>query len=245
MGSRPLGERLWRASREPSNVFACSLCFGPLLDRVRYCWPQQGRAKEALVSTIGQVIRCALEYQLADGGAAFNVFHFETVAGTADQTDVDDAAEAVSKFWLGSGSQNGVRLYSANETIAVAAHARTVDPSNPLISDLSINDAGNGSGEAVPLESSLVTTFYTALPTRSGRGRIFRPGAYAPNLTNGRMNPTATAAEQTAINDWITTTIPGIGSIVLSVWSPTLSQGHEVLSAVTRSTMHHQRRRNS
>lgn len=193
--------------------------------------------------TLSHTVRSSIEYLLANGQSAFVVLHFGVDGpGAVTQTDVDDCAARTVD--LATDAFGGFHLYDFMSTAVtiVAAHARTVDPANPLAADVAINQAGAHPSEPLPPESAIVTTHYTALASRRGRGRSFLPGWSVEVMANGLVAAGALPVLQDVWDIWRAGT--PVGGPTFAVWSPTNNTAQSVTASTVRSIFHHQSSRN-
>lgn len=189
-------------------------------------------------------------FTLPPGTTAKTVLHVEKTPHSAIvQADLDALAAAGVDWWENdhspvdnakSGYNHGVTL------VSVTATARGLTPQLQAV-EVS-GQPGELSGNALPPESSVVTTWYTGTPGRSYRGRNFWPhlhyGALGANgeLTSGEV--TSTAAAYAKLRELLEASFSGA---LLSVYSATLGVMTPVnaSSPVVRAIIHHQRRRNT
>jgi hypothetical protein len=193
---------------------------------------------------ISQVIRGSLEFQLAAGQSAFIVMHFGCMSlATATIVDVQYVATELNN--LATNTYAGFQLTGvlSAQTQIVAAHARTVDPANPLADDLAIGQVGDQPGEPVPFETAYVVTHYSELASRRGRGRNFVPGLAVSTIDNGAFLAASVAAQQAVWTEW-RTGLEVFGTCELVVWSPTNNSGRSVTGNLVRNILHHQSSRN-
>jgi len=203
-----------------------------------------GRDDQAMTTyDITQVVRGTFNWSLANGGLGQNVFHFGT-ADVPDQDAMDLLAVEAENFTSIGGSFVKIRDMQSNEVTLVGADFRTVDPSNPLESHGTYDVAGSVSGESVALETAVVTTLYSELASRRGRGRFFLPGLATGKMTGGRIDPTTASVISGRCGDWRDSLLSDAGFDWI-VWSRVASTGRSISSFETRVILHHQRRRNS
>lgn len=193
---------------------------------------------------LNRIIRTTLNWTMPDGSLAQNVFHEAAVGGAATQADVDAAAVEGQVLFTIVHSTVAIEAFVSSEISLASVDARTIDPANPLAAHVTSGIAGTNTHAPVPLESAAVTTLYTALASRRGRGRTFLPGLGEDLCVHGRI-PTGTANLLAGCyNAWLTY-VSTAGNNVVVVWSHANNLGYEVTNCLTRTTLHHQRRRNS
>ena len=195
------------------------------------------------VYAIDKVIRCTYNWQLSDGGLAQNVWHFATPA-TCDQGDVDDLASSAQQLFTTNYGTHEIIHYLHDTVTLESVDTRTIDPSNPLAQHVSIGTTGAvGGSPPVPLESAVVTTLYTGLVSRRGRGRTFLAGLASGETDGGKLYGPVQADIEGGYQGFINGPITAFsGEPVL--WSPTNNNARSFTSAETRPVLHHQRRRN-
>lgn len=197
------------------------------------------------VFPLSRIIRCTTDWSLANGGLAQNVFHMGVSAGAPTQTHVDNAAERMASLY--TDTLGGFRLMGAisEDVSVVQVVARTLDPANPLETQLSVGENGDQTSEPLPLETAGVTTLYSELASRRGRGRTFLPGIATVESDNGLWLEASRAAINDVYTEWLAIIPVGGVDLTLVVFSATNASGRDVLSFATRSIFHHQKRRNS
>lgn len=194
---------------------------------------------------INQVIRGTIQWTLSGGQDAFNVLHFGTAeVGTVGQPQVDDAAAMMADLVQDAFATFRITAITADTVNIVAAAARTVDPTNPLQSTVPLALVGTGSGDALPFESAWVTTHYTELASRRGRGRTFMPGLANGYVPDGAMDATV-VSQMTDLWDGWRAHVAADTELEFVVWSPTNNSARTVTSSLVRRTIHHQSSRNT
>jgi hypothetical protein len=193
---------------------------------------------------MARTIRTTVNWRDADGGLAQNVLHYAKPDSAPVQSDVDLAAEFGAKLFYYGPSGHQILDHISEDIELESCTARTIDPANPLEAVHVIANAGVQAGVSVPLESAVVVTLYTSLASRRGRGRIFIPGLNASAITAGRLGSSASGDFQDAVDGWPTQMASDSG-LDWVVWSPTDNVSRDVDSGLVRTTIHHQRRRNS
>lgn len=191
--------------------------------------------------SIDKVIRSAATFHLPNGDEAVCVLHFGTAA-VCTQVDVNGAAAAWEQFWTTVIGPLAPKAFWTPETVLVQADARTVDPANPLASLQAIGIPGTAPNNSSAAENAWVTSLYSDLANRRGRGRVFMPAPAADRILNGSMSPFAVST----LNDCWTAFGPAIlasDGIDHSVWSKTNGTARSVVGYITRSYIGHQRRR--
>jgi hypothetical protein len=194
---------------------------------------------------LAHTISCTIKYTLSNGHSAYNVLHLGTTP-TLDQGQVDLAASLVAVLWDNTGSvmTNGLKNSCTTDTTCVSVTGRSQDPADPLESVVAVNTTGTASVEAVPSESSVVTTFYTGVASRRGRGRMYLPGFSGNAVINGQVGSGDISQLEDVWDDWVGI-LAAEGSLEHVVWSPTDATSRTVTTYITRAQLHHQRRRNN
>lgn len=190
---------------------------------------------------IDKVIRTAVSFRPPNGDQAIVVLHFASPA-TCIQVDVNAAASAIEQLWTTVAGGSRFREFFCTGLVLESATARTLDPTNPLENTQVYGLAGTGAGLSPPAESSIITSFYTDLPTRRGRGRAFWPGYDASTLINGAWTTTNQNEMNVCLRAW-QAAIPGSDGIEHVVWSKVANSARTVGDYFTRGYLGHQRRR--
>lgn len=183
--------------------------------------------------------RVAMEYALSNGDIAVNTFHVRNDV-VADFTAAEAALIAASfeGFWedIRAEIANNVTLQNINvrDASGVTGLSFNHTPTNP---------AGTETTDPLPYQIALVSTIYTALNSRSGRGRVYLCGfGEVSNTSTGFCVSTTVSAIQTAWSNLI-----GALSVTdheVGVFSRTLNQFNPATSINVNSTWDTQRRRN-
>jgi hypothetical protein len=105
---------------------------------------------------------------------------------------------------------------------------------------------GTGAADPVPSTSAALLSFYTALNTRNGRGRIYIPGLSVLAQNDGQLVAGALAVVQGFGDNWCFD-IPAVGADTgewrVSVFSRALGTAAQAINAVAHSNMASQRGR--
>ena len=196
------------------------------------------------------VAQCVFRWDLNNGQEGINVLHFGVFGGADfDTPDCQAVAESVHDWYSNPNfkteTNNALRFYIDSNVILREIIVSDVGPGPSVQFTETVNEAGAVASTPLPIESSVVTTWRTLTPGRSGRGRTFWPGFTVTALDDagglgGVVQGTFTTTCQALIDGF------GIEADYFpSVFSRLTSVNHIMTSATVQSVIHHQRRRNS
>jgi hypothetical protein len=175
-----------------------------------------------------------------NGQVVNNVLHAREVAVETHAVP----AEACARGWFADVSADWVNCLAESYQIA-GVYARRISPT-PSIPYLHIPASGHTGleiGEAASTTGAGVLSLYTAVMSKSGRGRIYMPAVAEGRQSNGVIDSTQITNYQTLldtmIGNWLghDGTNPTAGSWTLAVWSPTLLQANDVILGVVQPNM--------
>lgn len=106
---------------------------------------------------------------------------------------------------------------------------------------------GTRAGQVVPTQACLLVSLYSNEPGRSGRGRIYVPGVSETDQNEGKLLQSFFNAQVGALtnelDDPIAMTGADTGEVRLAIYSRTLGQANDVLTATAQPNLATQRSR--
>jgi len=196
---------------------------------------------------VNDIYRFAISYNIGSE-RTMNVMHFKEVTACTDALPGLSLANAVhpivDAFYAGViiSQETQVILYQIQRVQPAAGVPVTIilgaAPFLPIV--------GSGVADPVPSVAAALVSFYTALHTRNGRGRIYLPGLSVLAQNDGQLVQAAIDACQDYGNDWTFDIVPGgalTGEWHACVYSRLLGDGELITHAVAHSNMATQRSR--
>jgi hypothetical protein len=195
------------------------------------------------------VAKAVFRWDLTNNTEGINVMHFQRF-GTTDfgTAQCQEVAEALHD-WYSNANFLTETNFSLKSYLDSNCFLREI-----VVSDVgagpsvqyteTVNEAGALTATPLPVESSVVCTWRTLTPGRSGRGRTFFPG-----FTTGSLDDAGGLASSQVTNVGATcqALVDGLvteGDYFAAVFSPLNSSASIITSATVQPVIHHQRRRN-
>lgn len=196
------------------------------------------------------VAQAVLRWDLPNNNEAINVLHFGMFGGGDFGTiDCQNVAESLDDWYQNADfkTETNVQFRNYLDTNMTLREivVSDVGPGPTVQYTQSVNVAGAVSGTPLPIESSVVSTWRTLTPGRSGRGRTFWGGFDTSALDDAGGLLTAT---QTALETTLQALVDGFGTegdYFPAVFSRLNSVNHIITSVTVQPVIHHQRRRNT
>lgn len=168
-----------------------------------------------------------IEYDAMAGGPGYNVWHCraEDISGPSGPTAgvLHDLYEALAAEY-----PVGATIVGPEEYVDVESHEVVPEPDPWTV-------AGTGGGGFIPAQASIVTSWYSTVATRSGRGRTFF-GPLCRNCVDG-ADGTPTGETMSDVRTATEAFVAANGDLVGSAWgiySPTDGVIRDIVRARTR-----------
>lgn len=195
------------------------------------------------------IAKAVFRWQLVNNTEGINVLHFKRFGSTDFGTvQCQEVAESLhdwysnSNFKTETNSAWKAALDSTQELLEITVSDVGPGPTVQYVEN--VGEVGTVTGTPLPVETSVVTTWRTLTPGRSGRGRTFWSGFDTNALDDsGGMGASVLAQVETACQ----ALIDGFnteGDYFPVVFSPKNSAGYPITTVTAQPVLHHQRRRN-
>jgi len=196
------------------------------------------------------VAKAVFKWDLVNNSEGINVLHFKKFGGgDFGTTDCQDLAVSLHDWYSNANFKTETNTsWKANLDNTQSLLDITVSDVGPGPSVQyveTVNEVGGLNGTPLPVEASMVTTWRTLQPGRSGRGRTFWSGLDTSSLDDsGGFAPATVAVWQATMNALINGFLTE-GIFEPSVFSPLHSVAYGITAPTVQSIVHHQRRRNT
>lgn len=191
---------------------------------------------------IPNTVRANLVWSLTGAEYAVNVIHYVVPSGqiVSGATATDLAADIGNAFGAGA-----LDSWISDEVVLSRVSVRDLRSANQPEYSAVLNAGGLSATAPLPLQTSLVATFRTALAGRSYRGRFYMPGwSEGANVSAGVCDIAAAADLETFLTAIANPTVQG-NLWALGVMSPTLGVTNLVTSIEVRDVVWDTQRRRS
>lgn len=191
--------------------------------------------------------RITFNFTLPNSTPGTVVRHFDAAGGAPVLADYQAMGQAVEDWWNTNPGAGPAALtqFHSNTTLESVTLTQMAGAA-PLEYVHDIGTSGDGTGDAPPNESAIVTTWTSGIPGRSFRGRSYWPGYDLDILDGtGRLAGTTVANWNQIMND-LRDALNTAGATIngFAVYSRTLDQMTPITGVTTRNVPHHQTRRN-
>lgn len=184
--------------------------------------------------SVGDIYEASLLTSV-NGQKCANVLHFRIATMPATVDPAEDLAEAIqtnlfagvlAPAWSGDCILQQIRT----RKIAPAPGGAIIRP---------VNQPGDGTGDTLPPNNSVVLTLYSARADRSGRGRLHLSGVEETNVQDGLLS-VAAAALYVAIGNALMSNISGAdgGIYTPGIYSKTVPEFNTITRFQVRSWIH-------
>lgn len=150
---------------------------------------------------VPEAVEVRMEYTLGGAEQMVNVLHFHNIT-PVEMTPTRSAALAgiVATSWA-----DNLKDKQSSDVVLQAITVKDISAADLPSYRFPQGDAGTAVGELLPFNAALVTTLYTAVGSRGGRGRIFHGGFTEADNDGGDAATTDLADACTAFASQIAT----------------------------------------
>lgn len=196
-------------------------------------------------SSIANLVRVQFEFDLSNGENGAVVQHC-LLNLTPTQARLAALAAAIETWaTTGNPSSNLGLMETRNvNTELTGIRCTALGTGSDLEAFEASNTPGSNTGNPLPPESALVTTWYTGFVGRSNRGRSYWPGQDPDTLdTTGEVNATQVNGLVQTMQDLVNNAYPA-GDAAMHVYSRKNDTSRAVTAVAVRAVLHHIRGRN-
>ena len=189
---------------------------------------------------IPDTVRVNLVWSLEGADYAVNVLHYIVPAGqVVGSATASDLASDIATAFTGGALDSWI----SNDVDLARLTVRDIRTANLPEFGAVVAAPGTSASDVLPLQTSLVATFRTALAGRSFRGRYYQGGwAENANGASGTADPTAASDLETFLTNIANPTVQG-NLWALAVMSPTLGESNPVTAIDVRDAVWDTQRR--